>query len=129
MDEVKEQALENQSIKQFIDPDDIAALVVFLAGPHGRTISGQMIRSTVIPSPPSNGHRLAIRMEHQYAAEPPIGRSVEPPAGARRRRPHREEAGPGDEHGWCLPNPGTGFSHRLVERHHLGFEVEFAWFA
>jgi NAD(P)-dependent dehydrogenase (short-subunit alcohol dehydrogenase family) len=43
MDEVKEQALENQSIKQFIDPDDIAALVVFLAGPHGRTISGQMI--------------------------------------------------------------------------------------
>jgi NAD(P)-dependent dehydrogenase (short-subunit alcohol dehydrogenase family) len=43
MDEVKEQALENQSIKQFVDPDDIAALVVFLAGPHGRTISGQMI--------------------------------------------------------------------------------------
>jgi hypothetical protein len=31
-----------QSVKSFIDPEDIAALTVFLAGPHTRTISGQM---------------------------------------------------------------------------------------
>ncbi|HAY43008.1 MAG TPA: 3-oxoacyl-[acyl-carrier-protein] reductase [Micrococcaceae bacterium] len=35
-------ALANQSVKQFINPDDIAALILFLAGPHARTISGQM---------------------------------------------------------------------------------------
>lgn len=35
-------ALNNQSIKDFIDPADIAALVLFLTGPHGRTISGQL---------------------------------------------------------------------------------------
>lgn len=35
-------ALANQSVKKFINPDDIAALTVFLAGPHARTISGQM---------------------------------------------------------------------------------------
>ena len=35
-------ALANQSVKKFIDPADIAALAVFLAGPHARTISGQM---------------------------------------------------------------------------------------
>lgn len=34
-------ALANQSVKKFIDPADIAALAVFLAGPHTRTISGQ----------------------------------------------------------------------------------------
>jgi NAD(P)-dependent dehydrogenase (short-subunit alcohol dehydrogenase family) len=34
-------AMENQSVKQFIDPADIAQLVLFLAGPHARTISGQ----------------------------------------------------------------------------------------
>ncbi|MDB5825766.1 MAG: 3-oxoacyl-[acyl-carrier-protein] reductase [Herminiimonas sp.] len=35
-------ALANQSVKKFIDPADIAALALFLAGPHARTISGQM---------------------------------------------------------------------------------------
>lgn len=35
-------ALDNQSVRQFIDPDDIAQLALFLAGPHARTISGQM---------------------------------------------------------------------------------------
>ncbi|HEY3489364.1 MAG TPA: SDR family oxidoreductase [Candidatus Deferrimicrobiaceae bacterium] len=35
-------ALANQSVRKFIDPADIAALTVFLAGPHARTISGQM---------------------------------------------------------------------------------------
>jgi NAD(P)-dependent dehydrogenase (short-subunit alcohol dehydrogenase family) len=35
-------ALANQSVKKFIDPADIAELAVFLAGPHARTISGQM---------------------------------------------------------------------------------------
>jgi len=28
-------------VKRFIDPADIAELVLFLAGPHARTISGQ----------------------------------------------------------------------------------------
>ena len=37
-----ELALANQSVKKFIDPTDIAELAVFLAGPHARTISGQM---------------------------------------------------------------------------------------
>lgn len=32
----------NQSVKKFIAPVDIAALVVFLTGPHARTISVQM---------------------------------------------------------------------------------------
>jgi NAD(P)-dependent dehydrogenase (short-subunit alcohol dehydrogenase family) len=35
-------ALANQSVRRFIDPADIAALVLFLAGPHARTISGQV---------------------------------------------------------------------------------------
>ncbi len=35
-------ALANQSVKQFVNPADIAALAVFLAGPHARSISGQM---------------------------------------------------------------------------------------
>jgi NAD(P)-dependent dehydrogenase (short-subunit alcohol dehydrogenase family) len=35
-------ALANQSVKKFINPADIAELAVFLAGPHARTISGQM---------------------------------------------------------------------------------------
>jgi hypothetical protein len=34
-------AMANQSVKQFILPGDIAALVLFLAGPHACTISGQ----------------------------------------------------------------------------------------
>jgi len=35
-------AMANQSVKKFIEPADIAVLTVFLAGPHARTISGQM---------------------------------------------------------------------------------------
>lgn len=42
-DEEAERALDNQSIRRFADPVDIAALIVFLAGPHARSISGQMI--------------------------------------------------------------------------------------
>jgi NAD(P)-dependent dehydrogenase (short-subunit alcohol dehydrogenase family) len=38
-----ELALDNQSIRRFTDADDVAALTVFLAGPHGRSISGQML--------------------------------------------------------------------------------------
>lgn len=34
-------ALANQALNHFVDPTDIAALAVFLAGPHGRSISGQ----------------------------------------------------------------------------------------
>jgi len=37
-----ESAMANQSIKKFTSPADIAALTVFLAGPHARTISGQV---------------------------------------------------------------------------------------
>lgn len=37
-----ESALANQSVKQFTSTADIAALVVFLCGPHARTISGQV---------------------------------------------------------------------------------------
>ncbi|MGK5079996.1 SDR family oxidoreductase [Janthinobacterium sp. HLX7-2] len=34
-------ALQNQAVKRFIDPQDIAELVKFLCGKHARTISGQ----------------------------------------------------------------------------------------
>ncbi len=37
-----ELAMANQAVKKFVDPADIAALVLFLTGPHGRSISGQM---------------------------------------------------------------------------------------
>lgn len=43
VEEERGSALANQSVKQFIDPADIAALVLFLAGPHGRSISGQVL--------------------------------------------------------------------------------------
>lgn len=42
-EEEREAALANQSVKRFVDPADIAALAVFLAGPHGRSISGQTL--------------------------------------------------------------------------------------
>lgn len=42
LEEERQKALANQSVKSFVDPDDIAALIVFLAGPHARCISGQM---------------------------------------------------------------------------------------
>lgn len=35
-------ALDNQSVRQFIDAADIGQLALFLAGPHARTISGQL---------------------------------------------------------------------------------------
>ncbi|GAA2520851.1 3-oxoacyl-ACP reductase FabG [Pilimelia columellifera] len=34
-------SVEHQSIRRLVDPADVAALAVFLAGPHARTISGQ----------------------------------------------------------------------------------------
>lgn len=40
-EEEKQLAFDNQAVKSFVDPADIGALAVFLAGPHGRTISGQ----------------------------------------------------------------------------------------
>lgn len=42
-DEELEEALAIQSVKRLVDPADIAALALFLTGPHGRSISGQMI--------------------------------------------------------------------------------------
>lgn len=41
VEDEKNAALENQSVKAFTDPADIGALAVFLSGPHARTISGQ----------------------------------------------------------------------------------------
>jgi NAD(P)-dependent dehydrogenase (short-subunit alcohol dehydrogenase family) len=41
--EVTNDALANQSIKRFVDPKDIAALVMFLASDSASSISGQMI--------------------------------------------------------------------------------------
>ncbi|OZM79455.1 SDR family oxidoreductase [Pseudonocardia sp. MH-G8] len=43
IDVEREKALANQSVKAFVDPADIAALAVFLAGEHGRCISGQTL--------------------------------------------------------------------------------------
>ena len=43
VEEEIESAMANQSMKAFVDPADIAALALFLAGPHGRSISGQML--------------------------------------------------------------------------------------
>jgi NAD(P)-dependent dehydrogenase (short-subunit alcohol dehydrogenase family) len=43
VEEENERALDNQSIRQFTEATDIAALAVFLAGPHGRSISGQLL--------------------------------------------------------------------------------------
>lgn len=41
IDEEMTLAYANQAVKKFVDPADIAALVRFLAGPHGGSISGQ----------------------------------------------------------------------------------------
>ena len=41
MEEERALGMQNQSIKRFTDPGDIAELIRFLAGPHARTISGQ----------------------------------------------------------------------------------------
>ncbi len=43
MEEVKDEAFAQQSIKDFIDPKDIAQLAVFLASPAAKSISGQVI--------------------------------------------------------------------------------------
>ena len=43
MEEVKAAAMAEQSIKDMIDPKDIAALAVFLASDAGKSISGQVL--------------------------------------------------------------------------------------
>src|SRR6185437_12639982 len=43
MDQVKADAMAEQSIKSMIDPKDIAQLAVFLASPAAKTISGQVM--------------------------------------------------------------------------------------
>jgi NAD(P)-dependent dehydrogenase (short-subunit alcohol dehydrogenase family) len=43
MEQLTEEALANQALKRFVDPDDIAALAVFLASDHARSITGQTI--------------------------------------------------------------------------------------
>jgi NAD(P)-dependent dehydrogenase (short-subunit alcohol dehydrogenase family) len=42
VEEETESAFANQSIKRFVDPAEIAALILFLAGPSARSISGQL---------------------------------------------------------------------------------------
>ncbi|MGH9524160.1 MAG: SDR family oxidoreductase [Terriglobales bacterium] len=41
--EEKRLGLQNQSLKELVDPDDIAALAVFLASDAGKSISGQVL--------------------------------------------------------------------------------------
>ena len=43
LDEVKAEAMANQSIKRLVDPKDIAALAVFLASDAAKSISGQTV--------------------------------------------------------------------------------------
>lgn len=43
VEDVKSASMMNQSIKTLVDPRDIAALAVFLASDHGKSISGQML--------------------------------------------------------------------------------------
>jgi NAD(P)-dependent dehydrogenase (short-subunit alcohol dehydrogenase family) len=43
MDEVRAEAMAAQSIKEMIDPKDIAQLAVFLASPAAKSISGQVV--------------------------------------------------------------------------------------
>jgi NAD(P)-dependent dehydrogenase (short-subunit alcohol dehydrogenase family) len=43
VEEVKQEAMTNQSIKTLVDPRDIAALAVFLASDAGKAISGQVL--------------------------------------------------------------------------------------
>jgi NAD(P)-dependent dehydrogenase (short-subunit alcohol dehydrogenase family) len=43
LDEVKAEAMSNQSLPYMVDPKDIAALAVFLASDAAKSISGQMI--------------------------------------------------------------------------------------
>ena len=43
LDEIKRQAMTNQSVKALVDPRDIAAMAVFLASDAARSISGQVI--------------------------------------------------------------------------------------
>jgi NAD(P)-dependent dehydrogenase (short-subunit alcohol dehydrogenase family) len=43
VDEVRSEAMANQSIKAMVDPGDIAALAVFLASDAAKAISGQVL--------------------------------------------------------------------------------------
>lgn len=42
VEEERRLAMDNQAVKKFVDPADIAQLALFLAGPHARSISGQV---------------------------------------------------------------------------------------
>jgi poly-gamma-glutamate capsule biosynthesis protein CapA/YwtB (metallophosphatase superfamily) len=59
LDEVRRQAMVNESNQEFIDPADIAALVLFLAGPHARTISGQLFPIDGDSNPPGDPSRVS----------------------------------------------------------------------
>ncbi|MBD0367656.1 MAG: 3-oxoacyl-[acyl-carrier-protein] reductase, partial [Flavisolibacter sp.] len=43
LEEERQKAMSIQSLKQFVDPKDIAALAVFLAFDSGKFISGKML--------------------------------------------------------------------------------------
>jgi hypothetical protein len=52
--DVTTDALSMQSIKRFVDPNDIAALCIVLASDAAKSISGQTIPSTATPRPRSS---------------------------------------------------------------------------
>ena len=54
LQEVTAEALGNQSLKRFVDPDDIAALSVFLASDRPNRFQGKPSRSTATLKPRSN---------------------------------------------------------------------------
>jgi NAD(P)-dependent dehydrogenase (short-subunit alcohol dehydrogenase family) len=43
LEEVRAAAMSVQSLKRFVDPKDIAALIVFLTSDAGKSISGQVL--------------------------------------------------------------------------------------
>jgi NAD(P)-dependent dehydrogenase (short-subunit alcohol dehydrogenase family) len=43
VEEIKSVAMQNQSLKHLVDPDDIAALAIFLASDAAKSISGQIL--------------------------------------------------------------------------------------
>jgi NAD(P)-dependent dehydrogenase (short-subunit alcohol dehydrogenase family) len=43
LEQEKQNAMRVQSVRQFVDPKDIAALAVFLASDSAKMISGQML--------------------------------------------------------------------------------------
>jgi enoyl-[acyl-carrier-protein] reductase (NADH) len=43
MSQIRDEALAQASIKEMIQPTQLADMIVFITSPHGRTISGQAL--------------------------------------------------------------------------------------